>query len=92
MNKVTGRQQLSAKCLRAEQLAMSELEFEWIRQFYIQGERHKQLHVWWAEPMQQLLEHWRLLAIRTKFALEALQAAATFQPTGKSWHNNYHSN
>jgi alpha-ketoglutarate-dependent dioxygenase FTO len=32
----SGRAPLDAKVLRAEGLALSELEFEWIRQFYVQ--------------------------------------------------------
>lgn len=36
-------------------LVGNELEFEWVRQFYIQGDRHFQAHVWWHQPMQELV-------------------------------------
>ena len=36
----------SAKQVRTEQLVLNELEFEWIRQFYIQGSKHCQMHSW----------------------------------------------
>jgi len=49
---VTGKQQFLGKNIRLEQLMMNEIEFEWLRQFYIQGEKHRQLHVWWHQPMQ----------------------------------------
>ena len=52
---VTGKQQYLAKHLRADQLLLGELEFEWIRQFYVQGARHHALHKWWHAPIQVLL-------------------------------------
>ena len=45
----------SAKVIRVQQLALVELEFEWLRQFFIQGEKHFNLHVWWHQPMKDLL-------------------------------------
>ena len=36
----------SAKQVRSEQLALNELEFEWLRQFYIQGTKHYGMHKW----------------------------------------------
>ena len=36
----------SAKQVRSEQLALNELEFEWLRQFYIQGNKHYEMHKW----------------------------------------------
>ena len=32
-----------------------EVEFEWIRQFYIQGSKHFEMHVWWHQPMQEMI-------------------------------------
>jgi alpha-ketoglutarate-dependent dioxygenase FTO len=37
-------------------IVANEIEFEWIRQFYIQGAKHYRLHEWWHEPMQTLLQ------------------------------------
>lgn len=49
---VQGKLQFLGKNIRMEQLLMNEIEFEWLRQFYIQGEKHRQLHAWWHQPMQ----------------------------------------
>ncbi len=57
-------------------LALQEVEFEWIRHFYIQGSAHMQLHSWWHEPMRQLLDYWGKLAARMFKILEALKDAA----------------
>lgn len=60
---VTGKLQYSGKNIRLDQLMMNEIEFEWLRQFYIQGERHRQLHVWWHAPMQVI---WLLAVLLSK--------------------------
>jgi len=44
------------KNLRRLLLVSLEVEFEWIRQFYIQGQKHYDLHVWWHKPMHELLD------------------------------------
>ena len=64
------------KSLRSEQLALNEVEFEWIRQFYIQGPLHFQLHPWWHGPMAALLELWGKLEQRTQIVIQALRDAA----------------
>eukprot|EP00388_Colpodella_angusta_P047132 GDKK01071779.1.p1 GENE.GDKK01071779.1~~GDKK01071779.1.p1 ORF type:complete len:199 (+),score=39.42 GDKK01071779.1:236-832(+) len=69
-----------------EQLMMNEIEFEWLRQFYIQGEKHRSLHVWWHQPMQELLRLWRELEDRTISTLEVLKSAATFNFQSKFGH------
>ncbi|CAN0357542.1 unnamed protein product, partial [Hapterophycus canaliculatus] len=61
---------------KTEQLTLSELEFEWIRQFYVQGRAHHRLHSWWHEPMQELLRFWSLLEGRTGVVVNTLQGAA----------------
>jgi mRNA N6-methyladenine demethylase len=65
-----------AKQIRTEQLTMNEVEFEWIRQFYVQGKRHYELHTWWHQPMQELLELWSRLDARSSSAIQALEDAA----------------
>jgi hypothetical protein len=64
------------KQIRAEQSILNDLEFEWIRQYYVQGRQHMEVNVWWAEPMRQLLEYWAQLEERTLSSLQALQEAA----------------
>ena len=65
------------KIWRSEQLLLSELESEWIRQFYVQGTQHHDL-LWssWGEPMEQLLRYWSQLEGRTKQVIDFLRAAA----------------
>ena len=53
----------SASVIRTQQLVAAELEFEWIRQFYIQGKRHYDQHLWWQEPIASSLGWWRDLEI-----------------------------
>jgi alpha-ketoglutarate-dependent dioxygenase FTO len=62
--------------LRLEQGALNEVEFEWLRQYYIQGARHARLNVWWRGPIQALGGHWEALETRTARALDALKIAA----------------
>jgi hypothetical protein len=70
--------QFLGRNIRAEQMMQSELEFEWLRQFYIQGHRHRELHAWWGAPMQELLRLWGELQGRLVATLEVLKAASTF--------------
>eukprot|EP00934_Nitzschia_sp_Nitz4_P000143 Nitzschia sp. Nitz4//scaffold236_size30323//1868//4159//NITZ4_007983-RA/size30323-processed-gene-0.11-mRNA-1//1//CDS//3329543478//143//frame0 len=67
-----------AKIWRAEQLVLSELESEWLRQFYIQGSQHYEMLCasYWHEPIQKLLCHWIQLEQRTKQVLDLLRHAA----------------
>ena len=65
----------SAKQVRAEQSALNEIEFEWIRQMYIQGELHHELHSWWHGPMKELLDLWAKLTERIEAHLCVLKDA-----------------
>ena len=67
---------MSTKQLRSEQLALSEVEFEWIRQYFVQGSRHHELHVWWHDPINELLALWTKLEARSRTATLALRDAA----------------
>jgi hypothetical protein len=66
----------SAKQIRAEQTALNEVEFEWIRQMFIQGELHYELHEWWHGPMQELLGLWARLQERVAMHMATLRDAA----------------
>ena len=70
--------QFLSRNVRAEQMMQSELEFEWLRQFYIQGSHHYTLHAWWHEPMQELLRLWGEFQARAVLTLEVLRNASTF--------------
>jgi len=65
-----------AKQVRAEQLALLEVEFEWIRQFYIQGKRHYELHGYWQSKLQDLLGLFEQLETRTLLTMTTLGDAA----------------
>jgi FTO catalytic domain/FTO C-terminal domain len=65
------------KLWRSEQLLLSDIESDWIRQFYIQGEDHYQALISvWGEPMRKLLEYWTRLEARTKQTIDFLLHAA----------------
>lgn len=66
----------SAKQIRTEQLALSEVEFEWIRQYYVQGSAHHDSQQWWHGPMQSLVSMWARLEQRTAISVQALIDAA----------------
>ncbi|KAJ1427805.1 FTO catalytic domain-containing protein [Ochromonadaceae sp. CCMP2298] len=76
---VTGRVQVGAKHIRQEQLAMAEIEFEWVRQYYVQGEKHRQLHQWWVGPMAELERMWGEMGERLAGSVQLLYAAATME-------------
>ena len=40
--------------LRMQQQLLTELEFEWIEQWYIQGKHHANLHKFWHEPIKEM--------------------------------------
>jgi hypothetical protein len=68
--------QYSAKQIRIEQQLLQEIEFEWIRQYWIQGQKYQVIHEWWNEPMRQLLQSWIQLNKKTLDLIHILQAAS----------------
>ena len=65
------------KVYRSEQLLLTELESEWLRQFYIQGQQHRDL-LWptWGSSIEDLLRYWSQLERRTYQTEQLLRAAA----------------
>jgi len=55
--------------------ALAEVEFEWIRQFYVQGERHRAAHKWWWGAMKELEALWSRLNAAVVSQLDSLIAA-----------------
>ena len=51
----------SSEQVHEEQQCIMELEFEWIRQFFIQGEAHQAALTWWHSKMAKLVALWRKL-------------------------------
>ena len=66
------------KIWRSEQLLLTEIESEWIRQFYIQGTGNKKMlwESYWKTPIEKLLSIWSQLEFRTKQTIDLLRAAA----------------
>ncbi len=56
----TKRKQL-VKEFRACLHLMVELEFEWIRQWHIQGKHHAKLHKYWHKPVQSMIHSYQSL-------------------------------
>ena len=65
------------KAVRAQQLCLTELEFEWIRQYWIQGRRHHDLHTWWHAPMSELVSLWSQLECLTFKSIQTLLDAVS---------------
>jgi alpha-ketoglutarate-dependent dioxygenase FTO len=40
--------------IRAQQHIMTEIEFEWLRQWHVQGQKHASLHPYWHTPILEL--------------------------------------
>lgn len=68
------------KVWRSEQLLLTEMESEWLRQFYIQGTSHFNL-LWntWKDAIVALLKYWSRLEERTKQIVSMLQLGAEGQ-------------
>ena len=65
------------KTYRFEQLTLNELESEWIRQFYIQGQHHYTiLRDEWNDYMIKLWDYWNQLETRTLQTIQLLRYAA----------------
>eukprot|EP01031_Cornospumella_fuschlensis_P032485 gene32485-39275_t len=45
---------LSSKYIRKVSAVLMEVEMDWVRQFYVQGRKHFDQHVWWHGPMSVL--------------------------------------
>ena len=54
------RKQLVKFC-RNVQMFLSEVEFDWLRQWYVQGKTHASLHPYWHKPIEMLLDMYREL-------------------------------
>ncbi|CAB9497616.1 fat mass and obesity associated [Seminavis robusta] len=80
------------KIWRSEQLCLTYIESEWLRQFYIQGQHHYDM-LWhnnnWGPPLKQLWKYWAQLETRTQQTVQLLQwAAAQAQAQAQAQPNN----
>jgi len=61
----TLQKRISAKHVRSQQQLWTELEFEWIRQWYVQGQEHADLHPYWHKPLEYMETCWKKLHATT---------------------------
>ncbi|CAE8644257.1 unnamed protein product [Polarella glacialis] len=66
----------AAAQVHEEQQCSLELEFEWIRQFFIQGKAHREALPWWHSKMDELVFLWRQFEVLTAQRLTLLRRAA----------------
>ncbi|KAM9048532.1 alpha-ketoglutarate-dependent dioxygenase FTO isoform 2-T2 [Megaptera novaeangliae] len=55
----------------------NEVEFEWLRQFWFQGNRYKRCTDWWCQPMTQLEELWKKMEGLTNAVLREVRREGT---------------
>lgn len=73
-NSITSSQKKKfLKDLRKEQQLLQELEFEWLRQWQVQGLLHADLHPYWHQPMQNLYNSFAALELRLNQVVTCLQ-------------------
>lgn len=58
----------------------NEVEFEWLRQFWFQGNRYSKCTDWWRQPMARLEEMWRRMEDATNAVLREVRREGV--PTG----------
>lgn len=56
VNFAAGERMTLAKDVRRQQQLLTEIEFEWIQQWMIQGQLHADSHPYWHAPMAKLLD------------------------------------
>ena len=60
--------------VRAEQNLITEIEFEWLRQWHVQGQRHASLHPYWHGPIRELCDIYRELEKATSEILDVVSS------------------
>eukprot|EP00545_Synedropsis_sp_CCMP1620_P013574 CAMPEP_0119010458 /NCGR_PEP_ID=MMETSP1176-20130426/5023_1 /TAXON_ID=265551 /ORGANISM="Synedropsis recta cf, Strain CCMP1620" /LENGTH=611 /DNA_ID=CAMNT_0006963119 /DNA_START=69 /DNA_END=1900 /DNA_ORIENTATION=- len=83
-------QSQNVKQLRAQQQLWTELEFEWIRQWYLQGQDHADLHAYWHTPIAYMEQCWTTIHESTMTLLATLEkeSQVTNNKTASSSNNN----
>ncbi|TDH17329.1 hypothetical protein EPR50_G00007290 [Perca flavescens] len=51
----------------------NEVEFEWLRQYWFQGQRFARFCSWWTGPMEQLEKDWKLMETMTMLFLATVE-------------------
>jgi len=66
----------NSKQLRQELTVLVDAEFEWLRQFYIQGQIHYDLHEWWQDRMKKVNDLVGELILRIDKSINDLKIAS----------------
>lgn len=61
----------NAKQINLEMTILLDVEFEWLRQFYIQGQTHYDLHIWWQPIMKEMFDY--IVIILDRVMLKAVE-------------------
>lgn len=69
------RKQLVKFC-RSVQMLLSEIEFDWLRQWYVQGRTHADCHPYWHQPIKILLQTYRELESFSVTIVDMLKQSA----------------
>jgi alpha-ketoglutarate-dependent dioxygenase FTO len=71
------RKQKLVSRLRNQEALLSEIEFEWLRQWFVQGHKHAQLHPYWHDPIRVLMKSFCELEQSTVQIIKLLREAST---------------
>lgn len=74
---VPSRKKKLVSYIRAQQNLLTEIEFEWLRQWFVQGQKHASLHPYWHEPIKTLCREF------TKLERDTVQIIHTLQVLSK---------
>ena len=66
--------------LRNQEALMSEIEFEWLRQWYVQGRKHASLHPYWHNPIKILAKSYSDLEKTTATVIKLLRQVSERGP------------
>ena len=72
-----GDQKKFVKDCRALQKLMTEIEFEWLRQWFVQGKMHADIHPYWHEPIRRLMKAYGALERASLKVVALLKKAAS---------------
>ena len=86
VNKCLNSKVAGLKNVRNLLVVFTDLESEWLRQWYCQGKKHSDTHMWWHRPIEELLSLWRRLGQRIHSLLRRLESQADSEKahTGKA--------
>ena len=68
---------MSPSDVQAEQSLQTDVECDWLYQFWVQGRVHAALHPWWRAPMACLVAAWCLLDARSAAVVDSAISKAS---------------